>query len=79
MMEKNKKSELLQLLEKNAYGPGLTEKERDRAIKLIANPVFSEDDCWICKMSHPQDVSKSIFDLRVCQYHAYYALITRKL
>jgi len=72
------KSELEQLLEKNAYGEGLTQEEENRARELIAIPVLSKDDCWVCKMSCPNNVEKAIFDTGLCRGHAYYALVTRK-
>ena len=72
------KSELEQLLEKNAYGNGLAQGEYERAEQLIRNPVFSEDDCWVCNMSCPNDVDKAIYDTGLCQGHASYALKTRK-
>ncbi|MDO8601262.1 MAG: hypothetical protein Q7R46_01110 [bacterium] len=77
-MVDNKKSELEQLLEKNAYGTGLTKEESIRANKLIANPVLSEDDCWVCKISYSKNIKKAIFDTGLCQNHASYALVTRK-
>jgi hypothetical protein len=72
------KSEIKQLLEKNAYGDGLTSEEQKRACQLIADPVFSKEDCLACKMSCPNDIKKAIFDIGLCQGHASYALVTRK-
>ena len=72
------KSELEHLLEKNAYGEGLTEGEYKRAEQLIKNPVYSEEDCWLCKMSCPNNTDKAIYDTGVCQGHANYALVTGK-
>lgn len=70
------KSELEQLLEKNAYGVGLTVEESRRARHLIANPELSEENCWICKM-HDR-VNKAIFDTGLCPGHAHYALVSKK-
>ena len=67
-----KKSELQSLLEKNAYGAGLTVEETKKAKKLIADPVYTENECWIC------EEDKAIYDTGICRGHAYYALITRK-
>jgi len=73
------KSELQKLLEKNAYGEGLTDEERIRAVKLIYNPEFNEGElCWVCKVSCPDSIEKAIFDTGLCQRHARYALATRK-
>jgi hypothetical protein len=72
------KSDLEQLLEKNAYGEGLTGQERSRALQLINNPDLSKDNCWVCKISCPNNVQKAIFDTGLCTGHAYYALATRK-
>lgn len=77
-MSVNQKSELEQLLEKNAYGTGLSPKEQSRARQLIANPDLSEKHCWVCEISCPDDTQKAIFDTGLCQGHAYYALATRK-
>ncbi len=76
--EKNhndEKSELELLLEKNAYGPGLTDEEETRAFCLIVSPVFSDVDCWLCP---GEDKEKAIYDTGLCQSHALYALATRK-
>lgn len=79
MKTSNNKSELEQLLEKNAYGSGLTREEFRRAGKLILiNPVFSKKDCWVCKMYNPDNIKKAIFDTSLCQDHAMYALSSRK-
>lgn len=75
---RNSKSELEQLLEKNAYGEGLTEEERNRAVELIADPVFSKKDCWVCKGLCSNNTPKAIFDTGICQDHASYALATKK-
>ena len=74
--EKEIKSELQILLEKNAYGEGLTEEEYQRALELIRKPIFGNNDCWICGMYG--DHKKEIYDTGLCQYHARYALLTRK-
>jgi len=71
------KSELKELLEKNTE-VGLNRVERSRARQLIAEPVYSKNDCWLCKMVCPKDIKKAIFDTRLCIGHAYYALDTRK-
>ena len=76
--EKNhndEKSELELLLEKNAYGSGLTDEEEIRAFYLISFPVFSDVDCWLCPK---EDKKKGIYDTGLCQSHALYALATRK-
>jgi len=77
-----KKSELRQLLEKNAYGERLTKEEKIRAVKLITNPVLSNKDCWVCEVLCPvlcpDNVPKTIFDTGICQYHASYELAIRK-
>lgn len=75
---KMEKSELELLLEKNAYGEGLTNEEHLKAQRLIADPVYSEENCWVCKMSCPDNVDKAIYDTGLCQDHARYALVTRK-
>jgi hypothetical protein len=75
------KSELQRLLEKNAYGEGLTPQEREDALNLIAHPVFSEKHCWVCAIvrTHPNDmIENAIFDTGLCQRHASYALVTQK-
>ena len=76
--EKNhndEKSELELLLEKNAYGSGLTNEEEIRAFYLISLPVFSDAECWLCPEG---DKEKEIYDTGLCQSHALYALATRK-
>lgn len=70
------KSRLQELLEKNAYGDGLSLEERLVATELIRNPELSTEECWVCKMHERQN--KAIFDTRLCSDHAYYALVTRK-
>ncbi|KYK26224.1 hypothetical protein AYK26_05440 [Euryarchaeota archaeon SM23-78] len=76
---KEPKSELELLLEKNACGVGLTPEERLRAHDLITKrPEYSKEDCWLCKQVRIDKVEKSIYDTRLCQYHAYAALISRK-
>ncbi|MBI2627185.1 MAG: hypothetical protein HYW77_02990 [Parcubacteria group bacterium] len=77
-MNANQKSELQQLLEKNAYGTGLSPEKQSRAHQLIANPDLSEKNCWVCEISRPDDTQKAIFDTGLCQGHARYALVTRK-
>ncbi len=77
-MSVDKSSELERLLEKNAYGEGLTGNEQIKAQQLIADPIFSEKNCWVCEMSCPDDVQKAIFDTGMCQGHARQALATRK-
>ena len=72
------KSELSTLLEKNAYSAGLSKEERARAEILMGDPVFSEEDCWVCRTSCPGNVRKSIYDTGLCIAHAGYALVTRK-
>ncbi|MBI4141485.1 hypothetical protein HY484_01015 [Candidatus Woesearchaeota archaeon] len=70
------KSELELLLEKNAYTvSGLTGDEHARAVSLIANPVVSDDDCWVCPKGSKD---KAIYDTGICKGHAYYALAARK-
>jgi hypothetical protein len=75
--EKEEKSRLEVLLEKNAYGEGLTQKEKVEAYRLIwAGKAENKDKyCWVCgtKNSIP-----SIYDTGLCQGHALYALATRK-
>ncbi len=75
------KSELEVLLEKNAYGSGLTREEQNRAVELIVNAEITEKGCWICEM-YDRDISqeenKAIYDTGVCRGHAHYALSTRK-
>lgn len=68
------KSELEILLEKNAYGGGLTPEEWGRAEKLIGEAKPTEEDCWVC---HPPE-QKTIYSTGLCKGHANYALITRK-
>ncbi|MFH1173835.1 MAG: hypothetical protein V1725_01750 [archaeon] len=72
------KSELELLLEKNASREGLSRAEYKRASFLIGHPEYAEEDCWLCKMSCPQDIEKAIYDTGLCQSHAGYALATRK-
>ncbi|MCX6710818.1 MAG: hypothetical protein NTZ02_01890 [Candidatus Woesearchaeota archaeon] len=69
------KSELELLLEKNAYGVGLTKEEEKRAYYLISHPFFSDKECWVCPEG---DKEKAIYDTGLCQSHALYALATRK-
>jgi hypothetical protein len=77
------KSELEILLEKNAYvKEGLTPEEMEEASKLIENPQYSNENCWVCEMverkkSDPR-IDKAIYDIGMCQGHARYALSTRK-
>ena len=69
------KSELSQLLEKNSHwGQELSEQEKIRAAELIAQPIFSENICSICKMHDPKDAKKSIFDTSLCQGHAMHVI-----
>ncbi|MCX6764338.1 MAG: hypothetical protein NTU58_01385 [Candidatus Nealsonbacteria bacterium] len=77
---KPEKSELQQLFEKKSNGEELTEKEISRAIELITNhPVLSEENyCWVCEMLSPNNVSKTIFDIELCEDHAYHALFVPK-
>ena len=77
--EKTKKneSELQKLLKKNAYGPGLTIEEYQRARFLINNPEYTKEDCW-CYKPFLGEPKKTIFDTGLCQGHANYALATRK-
>lgn len=70
------KSELQKLLEKNAYGEGLTNEEYLRAWELISNPKFSEKLCWVCKMNNEEE--SAIFNTGLCRVHARYALASRK-
>lgn len=75
------KSELKQLLEKNAgvTAPLFTEQDYWRARQLIEeNPTPSEDDCWVCTMARPRGVRKAIFDTHLCPGHALRALNERK-
>ena len=69
------KSELELLLEKNAYGPGLSEEEKLRATIIIGIPEFADKPCWVCPKD---DADPAIYDTGLCQSHAYYALMTRK-
>jgi septal ring factor EnvC (AmiA/AmiB activator) len=72
-------SELIELLKKNAsIGQELSEEEKDKVRTLIAEPVFSEKDCWLCKMSSRDDIRKAIYDTSLCKIHAYYAFAFRK-
>jgi len=72
MAKESEKSELQLLLEKNAYGEGLTEEEHKKAILLIVRPEKkSGETCWICKLP-------AIFDTGLCSGCALEALITRK-
>jgi len=70
------KSELELLLEKNAYGEGLTREDKRRAVELIVNPEYTEGECWACGMF--DEVSPVIYDTGLCQRHVHYALETRK-
>jgi len=69
------KSELEELLEKNAYGSGLSDEEEKRAWQLIAKPEYADEECFVCP---GQKKGKAIYDTGLCQGHASYALITRK-
>lgn len=76
------KSELQNLLEKNASDVGLTHQEYKRALELILNAKPTGRPCWLCDKMYSRDVSnplhQEIFDTRLCQQHALVALITRK-
>lgn len=62
---------LQEILEKNASG-GLSRTELGEAVQLIKDPVYSEKNCWLCKM-HDR-YSRSIYDIGLCQGHAYSVL-----
>ncbi len=72
------KSRLLELLEKNAYGQGLSNEEIKEAKRLIAKAKPGTEECWVCKMIENSRQSKAIYDTGICKSHAYYALITKK-
>ena len=65
------KSRLEVLLEKNAYGEGLTPEEKREASALIGKPEFRGGRTCFCG-------EPAIFDTGLCQAHASYALVTRK-
>ena len=74
---KPKDSELSDLLRANAERD-LSIGEFQRAVKLIAEPVFSETPCWLCEM-HPlaeEPPKPSIYDIGLCQGHATHVLYT---
>ncbi|MBU0666367.1 MAG: hypothetical protein ABIC91_05220 [Nanoarchaeota archaeon] len=78
MSEEKQKSELELLLEKNIK-TNLSKKEYKRALELISNPVYSEDDyCWTCSLSNQETEIKAIYDTKLCPAHAHYVLISRK-
>jgi len=75
-----KKSELEILLERNLMrSPHLTKEEHSKACELIDDPVYSTEECWVCKMykkdnpNYP-DVRPAIYDTGLCKGHAGYAL-----
>lgn len=72
------KSELRQLLEKNSSGQGLTEIEYGHVHELLAEPLVTSDDCWLCAMIDSPDTAKSIYDTGLCRDHVFYALSTGK-
>ncbi|MFB6089117.1 MAG: hypothetical protein ABEK36_05045 [Candidatus Aenigmatarchaeota archaeon] len=81
MSNKNGKSELEELLEKNAYGGGLDDKEFNRALELTSEPEVVNDDeeCWVCSTSSSSEKNKpTIYDTGLCSEHTKYALVTRK-
>jgi hypothetical protein len=74
------KSELEILLERNAYGGGLTLEQEATAFKLIQAAPLSDKDCWVCSgiYDRPDRIDKAIYDTGLCKGHAAYALATGK-
>lgn len=71
----NKKSELLLLLEKSAYGEGLSPEEESAAFQLIRKPVQVEGLCWMCGSAKH---SPAIYDTGLCKGHALFALVSTR-
>jgi len=59
------KSELELLLEKNAYGEGLNKQEKHRALDLILNPEYTNENCWVCELHKSRVIEKTI-TIRTC-------------
>ena len=63
---KSTKSNLEILLEKNAYGEGLTPEEKEKALLLITFPKYGERNCWICEMSYTDDNNINKYMTPIC-------------
>ena len=68
----------LQMLLEANLTRGLLDDEFGQAVSLIKNGLLSDKDCWVCKISYPQNVDKVLVDINLCRGHAHYALVTRK-
>ncbi len=78
MPETIQRSELGTLLEKNAYGEGLTDEEFARALEFILYPEISEKNCYICRGLNKNNPDPAIYDTNLCKGHAFYALVAQK-
>lgn len=67
---------LEELMERNAYGPGLT-KEEESVAHLLADelPKDDKEQCWVCPKD---DKSLAVAGMGICSGHIHYALFTRK-
>ncbi len=71
-MGRNEESELSLLL-KESLVKGLSRDKMRRARELIDNPVYSEDNCHVCK-TYGINPGKAIYDTGRCQIHVRYSL-----
>ena len=67
---------LSELMERNAYGCGLT-KEEEIVAHLLADTLPKDDQkqCWVCPKD---DKNLAVVGIGICRGHIHYALFTRK-
>lgn len=71
-------TELRDILNKLLENKPLTEGEESTALRLLANPIHSNQYCTICQMSTDRGVQTAIFDSHFCVDHAFALLMKQE-